>query len=220
MSSDTSHTPRRPGRTRTRPTREETRAKLIEAAALLFAEQGIGDTSIEDVCTAAGFSRGAFYSNFTAKDDLVFALLDAHFDANHAEVERLYDKSVGVLEFIESMNSDERRRNLPVDDVGMLYMELTLYALRNPENRPRLLARHRGEKAIMRETLVQIQEDEGMDYPVSVDDVAEFLLAFDTGLLVHALIDPEGYDQQRWARTVTALHRIFTGELRATPPAD
>jgi len=59
-----------------RPTREETRHRLFEAAAAMFTEQGIGATSVESIASAAGFTRGAFYSNFASKDDLVLAIAD------------------------------------------------------------------------------------------------------------------------------------------------
>jgi AcrR family transcriptional regulator len=54
--------------------RVRTRANLLEAAFAVFAARGFGRVSIEEVCEAAGYSRGAFYSNFTTLDELFFAL--------------------------------------------------------------------------------------------------------------------------------------------------
>ena len=51
-------------RVRTRPTRDDTRDKLFEAAARVFEEQGIGGASIEIIAAAAGFTRGAFLFEF------------------------------------------------------------------------------------------------------------------------------------------------------------
>ncbi len=67
-------------RVRTRPTREETREKLFQAAAEVFEEQGIGAASIEAIAAAAGLTRGAFYSNFADKDELIIAMLEDHVD--------------------------------------------------------------------------------------------------------------------------------------------
>jgi len=67
-------------RVRTRPTREETREKLFQAAAEVFEEQGIGGASIEAIAAAAGLTRGAFYSNFADKDELIIAMLEDHVD--------------------------------------------------------------------------------------------------------------------------------------------
>ncbi|MDG9689866.1 TetR/AcrR family transcriptional regulator [Streptomyces mutabilis] len=54
--------------------RVRTRANLLEAAFGVFAAKGFGRVSIEEVCEAAGYSRGAFYSNFDSLDELFFAL--------------------------------------------------------------------------------------------------------------------------------------------------
>ncbi|MEU1054568.1 TetR/AcrR family transcriptional regulator [Streptomyces sp. NPDC005876] len=54
--------------------RARTRANLLDAAFTVFAAKGFGRVSIEEVCEAAGYSRGAFYSNFATLDELFFAL--------------------------------------------------------------------------------------------------------------------------------------------------
>ena len=54
--------------------RAETREKLLAAAADVFAERGFGRATVEEICEHAGFSRGAFYSNFDSLDELFFAL--------------------------------------------------------------------------------------------------------------------------------------------------
>jgi len=58
----------------TSPRRARTRERLLDAALALFAEVGVDATSIEAICDRAGFTRGAFYSNFTDKAELVDAL--------------------------------------------------------------------------------------------------------------------------------------------------
>ncbi|WP_213816652.1 TetR/AcrR family transcriptional regulator [Glaciihabitans sp. dw_435] len=54
--------------------RSETRRRLLAAAAELFDEQGTIRQSVETICTRAGYTRGAFYSNFGSVDDLYLAL--------------------------------------------------------------------------------------------------------------------------------------------------
>ena len=54
--------------------RRHTRERLLDAAFDLFADEGVDATSIEAVCERAGFTRGAFYSNFESKYALLLAL--------------------------------------------------------------------------------------------------------------------------------------------------
>ena len=57
-------------------TQAETRAQLVKTARQLFFEDGYHPTSLEKVADAAGYSKGAVYSNFRNKDELCTAVLD------------------------------------------------------------------------------------------------------------------------------------------------
>ena len=56
--------------------RAATRERLLDAAREVLAREGIQGASVEHICEQAGFTRGAFYSNFTSKDDLMLAVFD------------------------------------------------------------------------------------------------------------------------------------------------
>lgn len=66
--------------------REQTRARLLDAAHEVFAEVGMDAASVEMICERAGFSRGAFYSNFESKDELFLALITQLAEAKLEEV--------------------------------------------------------------------------------------------------------------------------------------
>lgn len=62
-----------------RKTKEEaqhTRSQLLEAAERLFSERGVAHTTLNDIATAAGLTRGAIYWHFQNKTDLIHALWD------------------------------------------------------------------------------------------------------------------------------------------------
>ena len=62
------------------PRRQRTRERLIDAAYDVFAEEGVHASTVEQVCERAGFTRGAFYSNFTSKEELFAALMERQQD--------------------------------------------------------------------------------------------------------------------------------------------
>ena len=62
---------------------------MLDAAAAVFIDRGIGAASVEEIAEAAGFSRGAFYSNFADKDEIVLALLERMSQQSVAEIEQL-----------------------------------------------------------------------------------------------------------------------------------
>ncbi|GAA4512005.1 TetR family transcriptional regulator [Brevibacterium yomogidense] len=59
--------------------RQRTRTALQEAALVVFARRGVAGASIEEICEEGGFTRGAFYSNYATKDELVLAIIDEEF---------------------------------------------------------------------------------------------------------------------------------------------
>lgn len=67
--------------------RQATRDRLLEAATEVFAEEGLQGASVESICSRAGFTRGAFYSNFESKEELFLELLRREFDRRARRLE-------------------------------------------------------------------------------------------------------------------------------------
>ncbi|WP_432548003.1 TetR family transcriptional regulator [Kineococcus sp. SYSU DK004] len=66
--------------------RARTRQRLLDAALAVVADAGLARTSVEAVCERAGYTRGAFYSNFATLDEVVSALFAQQADALLTEV--------------------------------------------------------------------------------------------------------------------------------------
>src|SRR5262245_14199826 len=56
----------------------QTRNDLVKSARLVFLERGFHGASLDEIAETAGYSKGAVYSNFSSKDELFFAVFDAH----------------------------------------------------------------------------------------------------------------------------------------------
>lgn len=194
---------------RTRPTREQTRRRLLDAAAKLFATKGIGETSIVDMCEAAGFSRGAFYSNFETKDDVVMALLEEQLASNSAELQATLDETGSPQSLYEALDPRVRRTNDPITGNPVLYVELMLYANRNPANAERLAARHEAARASLRDFVVQISTLIGRDVPGDIDDAVTLLAAIDDGLALQAVLQPGRHRPSIHADLLAMLHELW-----------
>ncbi|SMF60782.1 transcriptional regulator, TetR family [Trinickia caryophylli] len=71
--------------------RDQTRERLIEAARITFLEKGYATTSVEDIASAAGYTRGAFYSNFEGKPELLIEVLRRDHDRMQADFQAIMD---------------------------------------------------------------------------------------------------------------------------------
>jgi AcrR family transcriptional regulator len=73
--------------------REQTRLRLLAAATASIAKKGLAATSVEDIAAKAGFTRGAFYSNFSSKSDLFVELLRRDHENMLENLQKLLDAS-------------------------------------------------------------------------------------------------------------------------------
>ncbi|CUW26192.1 HTH-type transcriptional regulator MtrR [Streptomyces reticuli] len=121
------NTPKRVTRRRVR-----TRARLLDAAFAVFAAKGFGRVSIEEVCEAAGFSRGAFYSNFATLDELFFALYRERADLIADQVADALAQDGPDLDVPASV---ERVTEVLLLDVDWLLVktDFLVHAARDPE---------------------------------------------------------------------------------------
>ncbi len=126
--------------------RFETQDKLIEATRHIIIYEGIERFTLDNVCTRAGFSRGAFYSNFSAKDTLLAALAEDEYtdliDRLNAKVDEWREhgehdgKDRAVMEdlLFEALDAIGVNRSLYV-----LHSELLTRSVRDSEWGARLL---------------------------------------------------------------------------------
>jgi AcrR family transcriptional regulator len=65
-------------RTEATPPAQDTRGRVLAAAARVFARDGYAGATLDDVAAAAGLTKGAVYWHFPGKTDLFIALLEEH----------------------------------------------------------------------------------------------------------------------------------------------
>jgi AcrR family transcriptional regulator len=203
---------------RQRMTRDEqrvqTRTRLLDAAESLFGTYGIAEPSIEQIAEEAGYSRGAFYSNFEDKDALVLALIERHQNRSMAETDEVAEVATGPDDFLtrlfeRSVNQSEARSTIAI--------EYILYASRNASGRPKVRALN--QRLLAQHTrLAQEQFDNlDVDLPLTPDDAAKILLGLDEGFALLRLLDPQAFPRSIWGDTVGLLNEamIALGEKRS-----
>lgn len=188
--------------------RAQTRARLLDAAFEVFAATGFGQASIEAVCDTAGFSRGAFYSNFTDLDELFFALYDDRAQLIAGQLAA----SLARVEGAEEPPTDElvaRVTDVLLLDRDWLLVktEFLLRAARRPAV-AEVLARHR---AALREAVAARLREMAEHRPSppllgDADSAAAAVVAVYDGVTVQLLLDGDTAGARAWLRhLLTAL---------------
>lgn len=171
--------------------RSNTRARLLEGALEVFAERGFHGASVEVICERAGFTRGAFYSNFGSKDELVLALFQATTDRLLEQIEALLPELANqpgslldaVLGLLDEAAPDQRQWHL-------ISTEFTLHALRDPDAAKAL----NQQRAMFRDSLTKLVEQicatSGLVLSVPAERFVRMVIALHEGARSQTLLEP------------------------------
>jgi AcrR family transcriptional regulator len=172
-----------------------TRSSLLRSAAKLICRKGIGEASVEDISSDAGYTKGAFYANFKTKEEMFLVMLDeryaeelerleAHLPGEGAPAEEVRESAEDFLKFIRSD-----------PDWPRLYFEFVVYAARNPEFRAELATRNRAMRERIAQVIANWRRNWGthleVDPPFPFEDVAQMLFCMADGFLIAQLIEPD-----------------------------
>jgi AcrR family transcriptional regulator len=196
-------------RVRTRPTRDDTREKLFEAAARVFEEQGIGGASIEAIAAAAGFSRGAFYSNFTSKDELIIAMLEDHVAQSIRRNLDLLARHKNIDDFIAALKNMDRSQQDPLGRSPLLHMEMILFVARAEKRRPELAKRLRARRKLTADIVEATSKNSGSNRALNPTWTGAIVLALEDGFRLHRLIDPETTPADSFLRAISDLQKAI-----------
>ncbi|MGB3353047.1 MAG: helix-turn-helix domain-containing protein [Mycobacterium sp.] len=170
---------------------EHTRSVLLDAAEEVFAEKGFTSATLDDIAGAAGYTKGAIYKHFTAKEDLFLAVSNRYwrryFD-NFAEV-MSESTAVGERELDEIAH---RWRQLSRDrgaEHAALGMEFTLYLLRNPDARKRIAAKRSEVVEALANFIVEGLERLGATLLISPLTFAQTLVATSDAVVLGSELD-------------------------------
>ncbi|WP_327098306.1 TetR/AcrR family transcriptional regulator [Nocardia vinacea] len=188
--------------------RTETRKRLLTAAYQVFAEEGFGRASVERVCERAGYTRGAFYSNFTSLDELFLAMWEQRSAAMIAGIRATLDGfSVDGIADIRAA-VERLDRAVPIDeDWFRITAEFTSHALRTPSLRQVMAGREEAIVAALMPTIVAALARVGRTVPDPVA-LGQALVAVHDGTAVQVLMEPRSR-KVRMRRTDLFCHIVL-----------
>ena len=199
--------------------RAQTQDRLMDAATALFAEKGVLAASVEEICERAGFTRGAFYSNFESKDELLLAVVQrkrkAILKAATDAIDSIPDEP------IEPQTLDEIIKQAllifqathPIDEQWLLARsEIRLHALRNPSVRQAVRLVDSSLDELLIEAIQAVVDRHGVVMTVPPGQLVILLTAYQEALATSAMLTGENSFEpliaERSAQLIRALLRI------------
>jgi AcrR family transcriptional regulator len=202
-----------------RPPPDSTRARLVDAAAEVFAEKGYDGAGVAEIARRAGFTTGAIYSRFTGKAQLLAEAIETctsdEFDrlfADHAFDGRATDILATVGTHLVTRRPEPGRA---------LLLEAFAAARRDPEVAV-LLRDHLAERAARLAGLVESSKQAGLvDPALDTRAIVHFAHAVGLGFLLFEAVDVTNPDPEAWEAVIGRViaSTVPSHEPTATIPA-
>ncbi len=176
---------------------ENTRARLLDCALKEFAERGYDATSVDDICAAAGVSKGAFYHHFESKQALFLSLLNTWLRSIDQGLDGLRQET--VPETLVAMTDLLPRILQEASDQLPMFLEFWLQASRDQRVWQASIKPYRQFRDHFAE-LIQEGIEEGSFKKVDAQQTGQVILSMAVGILLQALLEPRGADWGQTAR--------------------
>ncbi len=181
-----------------------TRERLLDAAADVFNRLGYHGASLEAVAEAAGYTKGAVYSNFATKGDLFLALHRRY------TVRQIADQGVAMADLSLEQIADQGGAALvgqarSQETWDLLQIEFWLAGMRDPRLRA---AMARDSEELWKQLggrFGEKFESSGMQPPFTGVEFAKLVNALGSGLLLQLYVDPGFVDPGLFSRAIRAL---------------
>lgn len=187
-----------------------TRARLLDSAAEAFARTGLERTSIEEIASGAGYTRGAFYAHFGNKEELALALLEDRFGSYL----RSFDRTLATDDEpeVRARRVGDQFSSLIAADPEWerLSFEFAAYAVRNDGFRRELVERYRFLRAGVAEVFRTRAEEYGVRSPIPYERLALMTFTMSIGVTNVKLLEPDLVTQDLYGEMLA----IFFGGLR------
>ncbi|HVB92343.1 MAG TPA: TetR/AcrR family transcriptional regulator [Acidimicrobiales bacterium] len=189
--------------------RQQTRQYLLQAAAEVFAARGFHEATLDEVAAAAGFTKGAVYSNFKNKEDLFLALLEEAYDQDMRLIQQTLEASdvppeARLTDFVAMIR---RGATDAPDSWGILYLEFAMYAMRNPQVREKLNQIERKDILAIRDIIAETRTEQEIKSGQSAEDAARIIVALFHGLGMMRALDPDAIDDALLADAIAFVAR-------------
>ncbi|MGH2954197.1 MAG: TetR/AcrR family transcriptional regulator [Solirubrobacterales bacterium] len=170
---------------------QRTRAKLMRSAGRLFCRHGLEQASVDDIAHDAGYTKGAFYSNFKSKEELFLAMLDEKFGEEIERIEAALETDETPDEAARHAGEDLIRFMRSDPEWERLYLEFVAYAGRNDDFRQELLTRCRAMDAQLEEVYRRWMERIGIEAAIPLAEITRMTSIMTQGFLISQQIDPD-----------------------------
>ncbi|HET8707403.1 MAG TPA: TetR/AcrR family transcriptional regulator [Pseudomonadales bacterium] len=188
-------------------TQAQTRKRILDSARDVFAAKGVQAASVDWVAERAGFSKGALYSNFSSKREIVFALVKRYLEEEQeglAMALAQHDQPTPLLEAVHQLYRYLESR--PVD--ALLGTEFRLLAARSSTDWPEIAQLFIEHEQFLLAQFEAMTQRLGLSPAVGLSDWVCIMQGVTHGLLLQRTLQHEA-SPGILADTLLALMKLY-----------
>jgi AcrR family transcriptional regulator len=169
---------------------ERVRADLLAAARRTFLSRGFHQASLEEIALAAGWSKGAVFSNFAGKDELFLAVLEEQNRRRRAEQIAEMQGAPTLAEALLAAGREMAGTTARDPQWTPLLVEFWTHASRDAALRARVSAAHEDLLDGYAAVVAELAARDGLEFVAPVKAVCRGAAALARGLALERLLDP------------------------------
>ncbi len=196
--------------------RAETRARLLQAAAEVYALRGFSGATLDQVAAHANMTKGAVYDHFGSKENLLLALMKEYLAGQLASQLALFDRETATWERPLAGSEEWMGRLQENPDPFRLFVELWTHAQRDERLRGYLAGALRTLHATFTAFAATSAADAGVQPPAeTVEQFANLTLGLGVGLAMLKLTDPDTVPDGLLGAVLSILIRTLESDPEA-----
>lgn len=196
-----------PSRLRRPEAKAETRRRVLEAAESVFRRDGYHGASLDRIAAEAGFTKGAVYSTFDSKADVMLTLIAERAGRTQEKWANALADDATVEQFASRIADMGGERVAAERDWWAVVIEFMTVVSRDAELRDRFAEHHEATRDAIEASIRAWMERTGERALIPPRRLATVMIAFGNGLTVEGLIAPSEVPENLFADAVRLLHR-------------
>ncbi|HEV2727593.1 MAG TPA: TetR/AcrR family transcriptional regulator [Solirubrobacterales bacterium] len=178
---------------------------MLDAAVVVFARQGISRTSLSEIAAEAGLTKGAVYSNFGSKDELLLAIMEDHLIERMRDVAAVFDGGLSTPDAVRAAGARLLAAMVADATWHQLLLEYWTLALHDEAVMTKLAAKRAEVRATVARAIAAAADAHGVTLPISPEELAVTLMALSNGYAVERAIDTAAVPDQLFEKVLGLL---------------
>jgi len=157
----------------------------------VFAERGYERATLDDLAAAAGLTKGAVYSSFASKDELLLELMKERIGERLDLVREAAENATTLADLTASVGGSLQALLSAQRDWQLLFVEFWSQAVRNEALRVEFAEHRRRTREVIGELVERMTDDAGVELLAPPEALAVAILGLANGIALEQIADPE-----------------------------